>query len=47
MSWVSSVSAEQASPEVRNVYSFLQEKWGLSPTISGRLAAILNCFRTK
>ena len=31
MSWVSSVSAEQASPEVRNVYSFLQEKWGFVP----------------
>src|SRR5438445_6871001 len=31
MSWVSSVSAEQAAPEVRNVYSFLQEKWGFVP----------------
>jgi len=31
MSWVSSVSAEQASPEVRNVYNFLQENWGFVP----------------
>ena len=31
MSWVSSVSAEQASPEVRSVYNFLQENWGFVP----------------
>jgi len=31
MSWVPAVSEEQASPEVKRIYSFLQENWGFVP----------------
>ena len=31
MSWVPAVSEEQAGPEVRPVYKFLQENWGFVP----------------
>lgn len=31
MSWVPSVSKEQASPEVKRIYEFLSENWGFVP----------------
>lgn len=31
MSWIPLVSDEQASPEVKSIYNFLQENWGFVP----------------
>ncbi len=31
MPWVPAVSEEQAGPEVKPVYKFLQENWGFVP----------------
>jgi uncharacterized peroxidase-related enzyme len=31
MSWIPAVSEEQASPEVKRVYKFLQDNWGFVP----------------
>jgi uncharacterized peroxidase-related enzyme len=31
MSWVPAVSPEQASPDVKRIYDFLQENWGFIP----------------
>jgi len=31
MSWIPLVSVEQASPEVKRIYNFLQENWGFVP----------------